>query len=159
MATRCNKCGQADPHQSDSWCLACSALEAIDSELRSGWGTAGTRALATDLLASAVRQIRAARRLGLAGAGKGRARTPDGADRGRASKGQPREEVPPPPPVPEKAAPDTSLAAAGEAVKRESPEPPADSEYSEESEEEEIVREDDPPHESRCREATFGGET
>ena len=79
MSGRCNKCGQGDPHLSDSWCLGCSAVEALNGELRLVWGSAGTRALACDLLASAVRQVRALRRLGIAGAGRVRASSPVGA--------------------------------------------------------------------------------
>ena len=77
MALRFDKCGQDSPHLGDSWCLGCSALEALGGELRSGWGSPGTRSLATDLITSAVRQVRALRRLGIAGAGRIRARTPD----------------------------------------------------------------------------------
>ena len=90
MAVNCHKCKQASPHQGDSWCLACCAHEALGKELAEVWGTAGSRAIASDILVSGLRQIRAARRLGLAGAGSGRAsvsaqagvsRTPAGAER------------------------------------------------------------------------------
>ena len=77
MALRCNKCHQGEPYLSDTWCLACSSVEALTGELKCGWGNTGTRALATDVLTTAVRQVRALRRLGLAGAGKARARTPE----------------------------------------------------------------------------------
>ena len=79
MSLRCNRCGQEEPHLGDSWCLACSASEAIVGELRSAWGTAGSRSLASDVLVSATRQIRALRRLGIAGAGRGRPSVPEGA--------------------------------------------------------------------------------
>ena len=39
--SRCNKCGQGDPHLSDSWCLACTSLEALNGELRLAWGSPG----------------------------------------------------------------------------------------------------------------------
>ena len=79
MALRCNRCGQDEPHLGDSWCLACSATEAINGELRSGWGNPGSRSVATDILVSATRQLRALRRLGIAGAGRGRPSIPEGA--------------------------------------------------------------------------------
>ena len=90
MAVNCHKCKQAAPHQGDSWCLACCAHEALGKELAEAWGTAGSRAIASDLLVSSLRQIRAVRRLGLAGAGSSRAsagaqagvsRTPAGSER------------------------------------------------------------------------------
>ena len=65
----CHKCRQAVPHESDSWCLGCSATEALSQELRNIWGSTGSRAVATDLVVSALRQVRALRRLGLGGAG------------------------------------------------------------------------------------------
>ena len=103
---RCNKCNQGEPHLGDSWCLACSAVEALTGELRSAWGAPGSRLLANDICVSAVRQIRALRRLGIAGAGKGRAASPrKGAERGRASSASQRERpaseaVAPEPPQP-----------------------------------------------------------
>lgn len=66
----CNKCNSSPPFGGDSWCLACSAVEQITTELRGQWGQAGTRAIASDLVATCLRQVRAVRRLGLAlGAG------------------------------------------------------------------------------------------
>ena len=65
----CHKCRQALPHESDSWCLGCSAAEALSLELRNIWGSPGTRAIATDLICSCLRQVRALRRLGVGGAG------------------------------------------------------------------------------------------
>ena len=79
MSARCNKCGQGEPHLGDSWCLGCSACEALVGELKCSWGNQGTRALATDILSTAVRQVRALRRRGIAGAGKVRASSPSGA--------------------------------------------------------------------------------
>ena len=64
----CHKCRQAVPHESDSWCLACSATEALSQELRNIWGSPGSRLVATDVVVSALRQVRALRRLGV-GAG------------------------------------------------------------------------------------------
>ena len=116
MALRCNRCGQEEPHLGDSWCLACSAAEAISGELRSAWGSPGSRSLASDVLVAATRHIRALRRLGIAGAGRGRPSVPEGAVPGRApsappaikpesraTSAQPSEPPPPPPRVPERA--------------------------------------------------------
>ena len=66
MAGVCNKCRQAQPHLSDSWCLACSAHEALGNEFRSVWGQPGSRAIATDIICSSLRQVRALRRFGVA---------------------------------------------------------------------------------------------
>ena len=109
MSKRCNKCGQGDPHLSDTWCLACTAVEAITGELRLAWGTGGTRALATDLLVSATRQVRALRRLGIAGGGRSRpasparAVLPAAAGEGAGRAATPAPEPPPPPPHPKAA--------------------------------------------------------
>lgn len=73
MAASCHKCRQATPHQGDSWCVACCAHEALAKELAENWGSVGSRAIASDILVSGLRQIRAVRRLGLAGAGGNRA--------------------------------------------------------------------------------------
>ena len=103
----CNKCGQSDPHGGDSWCLGCCALVALQTELKAGSGTVGTRALATDLLLSCVQQVRAAHRLGLAGAGRARASSPPASVKGRGTtaapepeKGRASERAPTPPPPP-----------------------------------------------------------
>ena len=89
---RCNKCRQWEPHLGDSWCLGCSAVEALNGE-RAGWGIGGSRQVAHDILTSAVRQLRALRRLGLA----------TGAAQGAGSRRAPEEgagerRAPPPPP-------------------------------------------------------------
>ena len=77
MSTKCTKCQQFPPHQSDSWCLGCTAGQAISQELLAQWGSqAGTRAVALDVLCSTVRQPRGLRRLSLAGAGGSRAPRP-----------------------------------------------------------------------------------
>lgn len=84
MQSVCNKCKQSPPHLGDSWCLSCSAVEALTAELKQGWGLSGTRALCDDLLATAVRHVRALRRLGL-GAGALRASGASGAGATRAT--------------------------------------------------------------------------
>ena len=82
----CSRCKLGPRFGGDTWCLACSAWEQIGLELSQSWGNPGTRALATDILVSGCRQIRAARRLSLVPAGSGRASAgsvapPAGADR------------------------------------------------------------------------------
>ena len=138
---RCNKCNQGEPHLGDSWCLACSAVEALTGELRSAWGAQGSRLLANDICVTAVRQIRALRRLGIAGAGKGRASSPrKGAERGRASSASHRER-----PAAEAAAPEPAQAPTAEArdaekltsVKTEPAGEASEYEYTEEEDEEE----------------------
>eukprot|EP00435_Cladocopium_sp_Y103_P065267 s1586_g27.t1 len=52
---------------------------ALNGELRQAWGQSGTRVLGCDILTSTVRQVRALRRLGIAGAGRSRASSPVGA--------------------------------------------------------------------------------
>ena len=96
MSKRCNKCGQGDPHLADTWCLGCTALEALSGELRLAWGQAGTRALAQDLLVSATRQVRALRRLGIAGGGRVRASSPARAKARPPAPDRPEASKPPP---------------------------------------------------------------
>ena len=128
----CNKCRQEAGHLGDSWCLCCSAVEALSGELRANWGGAGTRGVAADILSSAVRQLRALRRLGIAGAGQGQARR-EVAGGSRAT--TPRCEVPEPehPPRAE-AAPGTGEGTVG-GVKEEDQGDPGDLESQEEEEE------------------------
>ena len=77
--------GQTELHLGDSWCLGCAAVEALNGELRCAWGAQGTRLLAHDILSTAVRQVRAVRRLGISGAGRDRVRTPERAGRSAAA--------------------------------------------------------------------------
>lgn len=60
---RCRKCHQAPPAEGDSWCISCSAAEALTRQLASQWPSAGARTLAEDLCLSTVRQIRFLRNL------------------------------------------------------------------------------------------------
>lgn len=76
MPLVCNKCGSAPPFGGDSWCLGCSCHEQLSLELKGAWGSQGSRAIATDLIASCLRQVRALRRLGI-GAGSGAAKPPE----------------------------------------------------------------------------------
>ena len=137
----CNKCRQEPGHLGDSWCLCCSAVEALSGELRANWGGAGTRKVAADILSSAVRQLRALRRLGLAGAGSGQARR-EVAGESRAT--TPRGEVPEPelPPKAEAALGGGEGAARG--VKEEDKGEHTDLESQEEEEEESDEEEPEP---------------
>ena len=129
MSAVCNKCGQGIPHGSDSWCLGCSALEALEEELRAVWSVAGYRSLCHDLLSSAVRQTRALRRLSVASAGSVRA-SASGAGGTRA----PSQLRPAEPAEPPRAA---GVPKEGEAVKDEEAEEESSSESEEEEEPEE----------------------
>ena len=163
MALRCNRCGQEEPHLGDSWCLACSAAEAISGELRSAWGSPGSRSLASDVLVAATRHIRALRRLGIAGAGRGRPSVPEGAVPGRApsappaikpesraTSAQPSELPPPPPRVPERA-PSREREVRSkdqERVKREPPSREASEDFSEGEESDTRVEDQEVPPEA-----------
>ncbi|CAK9074894.1 unnamed protein product [Durusdinium trenchii] len=57
----CARCRRSAPAGGDTWCLACSAWEALGNELSFAWSHPGLRAVATDLVVSAVRQVRALR--------------------------------------------------------------------------------------------------
>ena len=139
MSGMCNKCGQGEPHLGDTWCLGCSALEALSGELRQAWGQAGTRVLACDLLASSVRHVRALRRLGIAGAGRVRASSPVGAAPERAPTVVPPR-VPTPPRVePAEAAPPAPV----ESVKKEAEEESSEYTDAEESGDEQPAEEKD----------------
>ena len=101
MSLRCTKCHQSPPHQGDSWCLSCSAHEALGAELQQAWGYPASRQIACDILVSGLRQIRALRRFGLAGRGGGaesRASATEGAGLDRASRA--RSNLPGPKPAP-----------------------------------------------------------
>jgi hypothetical protein len=155
MSVRCNSCGQADPYLGDSWCLACSAIEQLRGELRSAWGAPGSRSLAQDVLVSATRQVRALRRLGIAGAGKSRPSLPVEAGKGRASSQAPErassagrgKSLPEPPPPPEKEARAEETRPPTE-VKQEVTDPCSPSAYSESGEEEDEVEDTEVPPEA-----------
>ncbi len=53
----------AQPYQDDSWCLACSAVEALSSELRSRWEFPGLREAVEESIISTARQVKALRKL------------------------------------------------------------------------------------------------
>lgn len=57
----CAKCRQCAPFGTDTWCIGCSAWEALGTELCGRWYTPGLRALANDQVVSAVKSVRALR--------------------------------------------------------------------------------------------------
>ena len=57
----CAKCRQCVPSDTDTWCLGCSAWEALGNELCARWFSPGVRSLANDQVVSAVKAIRALR--------------------------------------------------------------------------------------------------
>ena len=60
----CNKCRTGLRASGDSWCWGCRALESAQLELGRRWSNQGARALAEEILLSAVRQVRALGALG-----------------------------------------------------------------------------------------------
>lgn len=60
----CNRCRQVAASTGDSWCLTCSAWEALGRELSGHWDHIGCRTVAADLVTNCVRQVRALRSLG-----------------------------------------------------------------------------------------------
>ena len=60
----CNRCRQVQASTGDTWCLTCSAWEALGRELSGHWDHPGCRTLAADLVTNCVRQVRALRSLG-----------------------------------------------------------------------------------------------
>eukprot|EP00435_Cladocopium_sp_Y103_P026893 s557_g6.t1 len=154
MSVRCHKCKQADPHLGDSWCLACSAVEELSGELRSAWGSPGSRAVAADVLVSATRQVRALRRLGLAGGGRVKPAEPGEAGTSRASS-QPAAEgrapaapAPPAPPAEKRGAPVESTVKTEEPPKEVDTKDKAASSSGEDESGEEEEEEEDPPESS-----------
>ena len=59
----CNKCRQTAPWDQDSWCLGCSGLETLQTELCAGWQHSAFRLAAHDVIVGAVRTVRALRNL------------------------------------------------------------------------------------------------
>eukprot|EP00435_Cladocopium_sp_Y103_P039554 s2015_g10.t1 len=57
----CNKCRKCPPEGNDSWCLGCTGVEALNTELCGAWYSPSLRAIANDLVVSAVRGVRALR--------------------------------------------------------------------------------------------------
>lgn len=71
----CAKCHQCPAAEADSWCLGCTAWEALQAELTARWHTPAVRALANDAVVSAVKLVRALRNVssGLKSAGDSQA--------------------------------------------------------------------------------------
>ena len=130
----CNKCRVSQPYQGDSWCLACSAVEALSSELRSRWELPGLREAAEESIISTARQVKALRKLsvGLA-AERAAAKSKEPARQAEAALSTPRVRSP----LPRSA----SRASRGEAVKKEPSE--KDEGESEEGEEQESYSEEE----------------
>ena len=59
----CAKCRETTAAEGDSWCLGCTAWEALGRELAGHWDSSGARVLANDLVVSCVRQVRGLRSL------------------------------------------------------------------------------------------------
>lgn len=59
----CAKCKQIPSAEGDSWCSGCSAWEFIGREISANWDLPGARLLASDILVSAARQVKALRSL------------------------------------------------------------------------------------------------
>ena len=109
----CAKCRQISAAEGDSWCSGCSAWEFLGRERTSSWDSKGARLLASDVVVSAARQVKALRSLsaglcrdagGASSAGGSRAE-PGGAPVERNSHRESlprRRSVPsaPPPPIP-----------------------------------------------------------
>lgn len=57
----CSKCRQVEALEGDTWCLGCGAWEALGRELTGHWSLPGARVLASDLVVSCTRQVRAIR--------------------------------------------------------------------------------------------------
>ena len=57
----CARCKRAPPAHADTWCLACSAWEALGNGLGFAWHHPGLRVVASDVLVSAARTVRALR--------------------------------------------------------------------------------------------------
>ena len=127
----CAKCRQGPCFESDSWCIACTGLEAIGVELSGNWLTQSHRAIAEDLVVSTTRAIKALRNLsgGLRSAGDSLAANSAeakniGAD--KAVRLREKSQLPAPPPPPPKV------------VKEQAESSEAEEEESEEEEEDEV---------------------
>lgn len=57
----CAKCRNCPAAEGDSWCLGCTGWEAVGRELTAAWDSSGARRLASDLVVSCCRQVRALR--------------------------------------------------------------------------------------------------
>ena len=105
----CAKCRQTPPQNNDSWCLGCTGVQTLSTELSGSWKIPGFRAAAEDVIVSAVRGVKALRELatschsaGQSRAALTRADTPGPAGTTSNAKApekeRPRLPSPPPPP-------------------------------------------------------------
>ncbi len=96
----CAKCRQIPASEGDSWCTGCTAWEFVGRELTAAWDSVGARNLASDIILSAGRQIRALRSLS-AGLARVEPRLPPGDPPREASERatlpRRRSQAPPPP--------------------------------------------------------------
>lgn len=101
----CAKCHQAPPETGDTWCAACSAWEALASELAAPWHSRALRHLVTEQVEHLVRSVRALRNF---------SSSLKSAEASRAAAERPSQSVskqappPPPPPPPVKKEPQES---------------------------------------------------
>ena len=95
----CAKCHQAPPETGDTWCAACSAWEALASELAAPWHSRALRHLVTEQVEHLVRSVRALRNFSssLKSAEASRAAERDRSERQAHSVSK---QAPPPPPPP-----------------------------------------------------------
>ena len=128
----CAKCKQVASAEGDSWCSGCSAWEFIGREISATWDLPGARLLASDLLVSCARQIKALRSLSsgisrepvASGAGSGRASVvPPEEGRGRREELPRRRSIPPPPPAKEEFDSDEEVQESGEEESERDPTP------------------------------------
>ena len=97
----CAKCRQIGASEGDSWCTGCTAWDFVGRELTASWDSTGARALASDIILGAGRQIRALRSLsaGLARQApvSGTVPEPSEPPKGRSELPRRRSLAPPPP--------------------------------------------------------------
>ena len=102
----CAKCKECPPHEDDTWCLACTAWEALGHELCATWNQPAIRSIATEVVVGATRHIRALRSLARSINSAGdRSRAPSRVvERASGSRqASTVRELPPPPPAPKRA--------------------------------------------------------
>lgn len=100
----CHKCHAAPQLSGDSWCLACTACEAVSCELRSRWGSHELRRLAADQLVDQSKAIKTLRilslRLRLEGEDRSGARSGTSTSAGQALGATGKAKAGPPPKAP-----------------------------------------------------------
>ena len=145
----CNKCKVGRCQAGDSWCIGCSSLELVQTQLKRTWGHPGIRAAAEESILGAARLVKAFSNLDR-GLSQGSAEPPQGVTpkskardhRSRSPRRDCRPPLPKPPSPPRRASSARGLSPK-RSVRRE-PSPVESEESLEESEEEPPVRES--PH-------------